>query len=296
MSFSDRRERFRQVLQGNVCYRPGSVFDPLSARIAEDLGYQFGMLAGSSASLTVLGAPDIVLLTLTEFAEQARRICRAFSLPLFVDADHGYGNALNAGRTVEELETAGVAGLTIEDTVLPAAFGASGRTTLISTAEAVGKLQAALSARQDSRLAIIGRTGAMAFTGIEDAIARAKTYEAAGVDAIFFFGVKTRAQLDALTAATTLPLILGKPGLEVANLEYLATRRVKICVQGHQPILAATQAVYATLKALKDGVPPAELKGLPSNKLMERVTRGDQYEKMTNDFLGPASPGAKQER
>ena len=89
------------------CVHPGSVFDPISARIAEDLGFEVGMFAGSIASLTVLGAPDIIALTLTEFADQAYRICRAGNLPLLCDADHGYGNAINVMRTVEELEVAG---------------------------------------------------------------------------------------------------------------------------------------------------------------------------------------------
>jgi carboxyvinyl-carboxyphosphonate phosphorylmutase len=103
-------------LGGTACIHPASVFDPISARLAEDAGYEAGMLAGSIASMTVLGAPDLTLLTLTEFAGQAYRICRAGTLPLLVDADHGYGNALNVARTVEELENAGVAALTIEDT------------------------------------------------------------------------------------------------------------------------------------------------------------------------------------
>src|ERR1700674_4325233 len=118
-----RRERFRSVLSGNKCIYPGSVYDAISARIAEDLGFEVGIFAGSVASMTVLGAPDLIVLTLTEFAEQAHRICRAGSLPLLVDADHGYGNALNVMRTVEELETAGVAALSIEDTALPRTFG-----------------------------------------------------------------------------------------------------------------------------------------------------------------------------
>jgi oxaloacetate decarboxylase len=96
-----RREKFRSVLSGNKCVYPGSVFDPISARIAEELGFEIGMFAGSVASMTVLGAPDLIVLTLTEFAEQARRICRAGNLPLLCDADHGYGNALNVMRTVE---------------------------------------------------------------------------------------------------------------------------------------------------------------------------------------------------
>jgi oxaloacetate decarboxylase len=119
-SATERRQRFRAILAGPACIHPGSVHDAISARIAQDLGFELGMFAGSVASLAVLGAPDIAVLTLTEFAEQARRIGRgAPALPLLVDADHGYGNALNAARTVQELETAGVAALTIEDTALP---------------------------------------------------------------------------------------------------------------------------------------------------------------------------------
>src|SRR3954466_5501294 len=104
MHWTNRRERFRAVLAGDQCIHPGSVFDPISARIAEDLGFEAGMFAGSIASFTVLGAPDIVVLTLTEFVEQIRRMTRATArLPLLVDADHGYGNALNVMRTVQEL-------------------------------------------------------------------------------------------------------------------------------------------------------------------------------------------------
>src|SRR3954464_15149536 len=159
MNFNDRRQRFRALLAAPRCVYPGSVYDALSARIAEDLGFEAGMFAGSVASLAVLGAPDLLVLTLSDFAEQARRICRAGTLPLIVDADHGYGNALNARRTVEELENAGVAALTIEDTLLPTPFGAS-KNQLIPAAEAVGKMRAALSARQDAALVIVGRTSA----------------------------------------------------------------------------------------------------------------------------------------
>ena len=131
------------------------------------------MFAGSTASLTVLGAPDLILITLSEFAGQAYRINRAFDLPLLVDADHGYGNALNVMRTVQELETAGVAALTIEDTVLPRPYGAGGR-PLTSIEEGVGRMRAALAARQDPDLVIVGRTIAMGATGTDDALARAK--------------------------------------------------------------------------------------------------------------------------
>ena len=100
MNLTDRRERYRAVLAGDQCVHPASVFDPISARIAEDLGFEVGMLAGSIASFTVLGAPDIIVLTLTEFAQQIHRICRAGNLSLMVDADHGYGNALKDRKSV----------------------------------------------------------------------------------------------------------------------------------------------------------------------------------------------------
>jgi carboxyvinyl-carboxyphosphonate phosphorylmutase len=286
MNWTSRRERFRALLAGPRCVHPGSVFDPISARIAEDLGFEVGMFAGSVASLAVLGAPDLIVLTLTEFAEQAYRICRAGNLPLLVDADHGYGNALNAKRTVEELETAGVSALTIEDTVLPRPFGAASTPRLISTEEAVGKLRAAFAGRQDPNLVIVGRTGAVAVNGVEDAIARCRAYEAAGVDALFVLGIKTRAQLEPVAAAVKVPLILGGAGPEVMDLDYLARQGVRICLQGHQPFLAAVNAVQETLRALRAGTPPGKLAGLPSDELMKRVTREADYARWTKDFLG----------
>jgi Phosphoenolpyruvate phosphomutase len=123
MNWTERRERFRALLSGNRCVHPGSVYDAISARIAEDLGFEVGMFSGSIGSMSVLGAPDLVVLTLTEFAGEAYRICRAGNLALLVDADHGYGNALNVRRTVEELETAGICAMSIEDTVLPRPYG-----------------------------------------------------------------------------------------------------------------------------------------------------------------------------
>src|SRR6201991_1881475 len=115
MAFRKRREKLRAILNGSACIHPGSVYDAISIRIAEGLGFAGGMFGGSVASLAVLGDPDITLITLTELAEQMRRMSRAASLPVLVDADHGYGHALNLRRTVQELETAGAAGLTIED-------------------------------------------------------------------------------------------------------------------------------------------------------------------------------------
>jgi carboxyvinyl-carboxyphosphonate phosphorylmutase len=283
--WSERRERFRAILAGAKCVHPGSVFDPISARIAEEVGFEVGMFAGSIASFTVLGAPDLIVLTLTEFADQAHRICRAGNLPLLCDADHGYGNALNVMRTVEELETAGIAALSIEDTALPQPFGSKGKAQLLSIEEGVGKMRAAVAARQDSGLVIAGRTSAASITSVADAIARAKAYEAAGVDAIFLVGVKTRADLDAIAGGIGLPLILGGVGKELVDLAYLSERNVRVCLQGHQPFMAAVQAVHDTLKALRDGTPPDRLERVADDEMMKRLTRNGDYARWSKDWL-----------
>ena len=287
MNWTDRRTSFRAILNGPVCVHPASVHEPVGARIAEDLGFECGMFAGSTGSLAVLGAPDLIVLTLTEFAQQALRINRAAStLPLMVDADHGYGNALNVKRTVEELETAGVSGLTIEDTLLPQAFGSAGKTQLIPIAEGVGKMRAALAGRQDPALTIVARTSAMQVAGEAETIARIKAYAETGVDAIFLVGLTTRAQLDAVAGAVSIPLMLGGTPPVLADREYLAARGVRIALQGHLPFAAAIRAIHDTLKALRDGTPPAEIPGIAPEALMKQVTRDADYKGWIKEFLG----------
>src|SRR6266851_5750852 len=228
MNWTERRERFRALLAGNRCVHTGSVYDAISARIAEDLGFEVGIFSGSIGSMAVLGAPDLVVMTLTEFAAQANRVCRAGNLALLVDADHGYGNALNVRRTVEEF----------------------------------------------------------AITGVDDAIKRAKAYEAAGVDAIFLAGGVTVAAIEAVSSEIKIPLITGGGAGPLADLDWMAAHRVRVALQGHAPFSAAVQAVYNTLKALRDGTKPADLTGIASAELMQKVTRAADYRQWTQDFLG----------
>ena len=289
MAFRQRREKLRAILQGSVCVRPGSVYDATSIRIAQDLGFPLGMFGGSVASLAVLGDPDITLITLTELCEQMRRMSRAAELPVIVDADHGYGNALNVRRTVQELEAAGAAGLTIEDTLLPQAFGVA-EPQLISLEEGVGKMKAALDGRGDPSLVIFGRTGTRGggpkASGFAECLARAKAYEATGVDALFFTGLTTREEVEAIAAATKLPLVLGNAQGELDDPAFLVSRRVKIALQGHAPFAAATQAVYEIIIALREGTPPNNLKGLASSELTARLTRAIEVKARINNFLG----------
>jgi carboxyvinyl-carboxyphosphonate phosphorylmutase len=281
---TQKRQAFRAILKGTKCLYPASVFDPISARLAEDIGFETAMMAGSIASMTVLGAPDLIVLTLSEFADQARRIGRASALPLLVDADHGYGNALNVKRTVEELEAAGVAALTIEDTDLPTPYG--GATRLIPIEQGVGKMKAALAGRSDPMLIVAGRTSAPQITGIDDTIARTKAYAACGVDAVFLAGLKTRAELDAIAAAVDIPLFLGGVGGELGDRTYLATRNVRIALQGHLPFAGAVQAVHDVMKALRDGQEPSAITGTASPDLLKTVTRDSDYRGWMRDFLG----------
>jgi carboxyvinyl-carboxyphosphonate phosphorylmutase len=285
MNCNSRRQKLRAVFAGETCIHPGSVYDPVSARAAEDLGFEAGMFAGSVASLTVLGAPDLIVLTLSEFADQAHRICRAGELPLIVDADHGYGNALNVRRTVEELEAAGVACLTIEDTLLPKRFGDAG-TGFLSIDEGVGKMRAAVDARQDAQMIVLGRTSAVGPNGVDDGIRRASAYLDAGVDGIMFVGVGTRAELEAIAAAIDAPIMLGGSGPELKDPAYLADCGVRVSLQGHQPFMAAVQAMHDCLKALRDGTPPAQLQGVASTELMEQLSRDANYRSWQDEYLG----------
>lgn len=282
--YRDRRARFREHLGGDRCLIPASVFDPFSMRMAEDAGYEIGMAGGSSISLAVLGAPDLIVLTLSEFAEQCRRMSRASALPFAVDADHGYGNALNVRRTVEELEAAGVAAMSIEDTVLPLFHGQT-KTELLSIDEGAGKMRAALDARADPETVIIGRTSACGVTGLDDAITRGRAYAAAGVDALFFIGVKTPEQIEALGAEFDLPIVLGG-ALKVMDQATMANHGVRMCLAGHPVLPAAVRAMHETLVAVREGRTPER----PGDAdLMRRATRADDYDTWIRDYLGGAN-------
>jgi oxaloacetate decarboxylase len=176
--------------------------------------------------------------------------------------------------------------------LLPQAFGQTA-TQLIPLQEGVGKMKAALDARGDPTLVIMGRTGAVSITSLDDAIARAIAYEATGVDALFLTGVKTHGELEAISAATKLPIVLGGFPEEMIDLDTLASQRVRIALQGHAPFAAATEAVYQTLKALRDGQLPKSLKGLASSELTGRVTRDAEVKARTAEYLGLKNLGLK---
>lgn len=281
--YQARREKFREHLAGGRCLVPASIFDAFSIRLAEEIGFEIGMVGGSSASLAVLGAPDLIVLTLTEFAEQCRRMSRASALPFAVDADHGYGNALNVRRTVEELEAAGVAALSIEDTVLPLRYGQSG-TELLSREEGAGKMRAALDARADPGTVIIGRTSACGTHGLDEAVARGRLYAEAGVDALFFIGVTKAEEIATLGAEFDLPIVLGG-ALKIMDANSMAGHGVRMCLAGHPVLPAAIQAMHASLVAMREGHTQPNP---PSKELMATATRSADYDRWIDDYLDGA--------
>jgi carboxyvinyl-carboxyphosphonate phosphorylmutase len=279
-SHHDLRAQFRALLASNNCYHTASVFDPMAARIAADLGFEVGILGGSVASLQVLAAPDFALITLSEFVEQATRIGRVSRLPVIADADHGYGNALNVMRTVVELERAGIAALTIEDTLLPAQFGRKS-TDLIGIDEGVGKIRAALEARVDPDLAIIARTHAGVLE-VGEVIRRTQAYQVAGADAICLVGVEDFAHLEQIAAALSVPLMLvtyGNPKLR--DNARLASLGVRIVVNGHAAYFAAIKATYDCLREQRG----AELCDLNATELTHKYTQPEDYIVWAREFM-----------
>ncbi len=289
MNWTSRRQRFRQILQGTDCITPVTVFDPLSARMVEDLGGQVGMLAGSVAAMAILGAPDKMLITASEFADMALRICRAGDLAVIADADHGYGNAMNVQRTIRELDHAGLAAITIEDTDLPQPFG-SVNAQLLSIEEGTGKMRAAVAGRVDPDLVILARTSAATITGRDDCIARIKAYAKTGVDGITLIGARSRDDLDALCAATDLPIMLGGLGSIAPTPDEAAKMGARICLRGHQPYLASLAATYSAIQQVlgenasgqksQEAAPP-----VIDAKILRGLIREDAYDSDSEQFL-----------
>ena len=290
MTVTQRREGFRAILAGDQCITPAPVFDAISAQMAEDLGFEVAFMMGPTASAAVLGAPNhsLALLSATELAQQVRRICRACAIPVVAVAEHGYGNALNVMRTVEELESVGVSALTIDDPALPLGFGEAqwkDRWKLAPVEESVGKLKAALAARQDPSLVIVARTRALQLPtgGLAEAVRRAKAYEQAGADAIFLPAL-TRKEVEEVHAATRLPLLLG--GHIHGDHEFLAAHGVRFSSPSSLTLWASVKAVYDTLKAIREGKIPADLESTQASpELKAQVTRQSRYAEWMKAFM-----------
>lgn len=284
LTATEKRNRLRAILKGDVCTSPATVWDALSARVAEAAGYECGLLSGAVCAITTLGTPDHTLHTLSEFAAQIRCITRASDLSVFADADQGYGNALNVMRTVEELEHAGLSGLSIEDLVAPARFGRNGKLELIEIPEAIGKLKAALTARRDPSLLIVARTASLRMDPIERVVERVRAYAGTGVDALFLTRLTKLEDLDAIRAAVDIPIIVGR-AYEIPRSE-LQARGIRFCLQGHAVVQAVAKAMYDTYMHLKaDGSQEALAPRMIPADEMAGITHAADFQRWSEDFL-----------
>ena len=301
MNFTQRRERFRAVLEGNECVCPAPVHDPISAVIAEYVGFEVGLLPGPIAQAVLLAAPNhhIVTLTLPELAEHVRHICQASTISLYAGAFHGFGNAMNVIRTVQEMEMAGVSCLTIDDQIEPVPFGAKikgrvGQRSIVDEAlipldEAVGRMKAAVAARQDPSLVVAARNSAILAGDIPEAVRRARAYEKAGVDAIHLDGIGFHPRgaegLEAVHAATKLPILTAQEA-DIYDLKWLGERGVRVGQHGNLTLRVAVKAMYDCLKALRQGKSTKDLESITASPdLLSHAVRGHQFDELFQKFM-----------
>ncbi|MGY1717176.1 oxaloacetate decarboxylase [Geodermatophilus sp. SYSU D01106] len=262
------RARLRELLAGPGPLMAPGAYDALTARLVEQAGFDAVYMTGFGTTAGLLGRPDVGLLSGAEMVDNARRIAAAVDVPVIADADTGYGNAINVVRTVQLYEQAGVAGIQLEDQVMPKKCGHMSGKALIGAGEMVGKIRAAAAARRDPDLVLIARTDAVAVTGVDDALARARAYAEAGADLLFVEAPTTEADVERVAGelAGVAPLVFNwaeggrTPPL---SLERMAELGFALVIYPIGTLLAATAGVRSLLASLKQqGVPP--LDGLPT--------------------------------
>lgn len=247
--------RFRRLVEApEILILPG-IQDALTARIAEQAGFAAVTCGGYAATAALLGQPDTSQLGLMELADHYARIVDAVTVPVFADADTGFGNVTNVRRAVRTYERAGVAGLFIEDQLFPKRCGHMAGKAVIAPEEMVGKLKAALDARQDEDLVIMARTDALALNGLDDAIERGRLYRAAGADMIFVEAPGDIEQMRRICGEIDAPCMANNiegglsPFLPAAELQAIGYAMVAFPVATSYAVAAAIGRLMRTLQA-----------------------------------------------
>jgi carboxyvinyl-carboxyphosphonate phosphorylmutase len=283
---SRTRELFRDVLSSPTCTLAANIFDPLSARIAHMLDYEVCVLSGSVGKVANLGVPDIVLSNMSDVVDHCRRITRIADVSLMVDAEDGFGNAVNVVRTVREMESAGVAGIEIEDNFVPRRFNVTDP-GLVSTEEQAGKLEAAVAARTDPTTVIVARSAALGLCPLDEALERIQAYSQTGAEALMLTGSSSREQLEAVHAVTSLPLCVLNPPADARNDQaFLDANGVRILMLGNPTYAVAVQAIYDSLSHLKDGGAMEDLGGRQAQPaLLRQVNRTEEFMALQGRYL-----------
>lgn len=254
-----KTERLKQLLQDKeILIMPGA-YDCLSAKIIEKVGYKAIQVTGYGVAASVLGKPDVGILSMTEMLNQTRNICNSVDIPVMADGDNGFGNAVNLYHTVQAFEAAGAAGINLEDQVFPKRCGHMEGKEVISLEEMVGKIRAAVAARKDDSFVINARTDAISVYGVEEAIRRANAYAEAGADLIFVEAMRSEEEIEYViknvNGLVSVNMVdSGKtPMIPIKRLEELGAARVSIPVT---TVFTAAKAMENAMRTiLEEGIP-----------------------------------------
>lgn len=276
--------RIGRVLSEVGCLACPGIFDTLSARIAQQAGFPMGFVSGYSVAATMIGEPDMGLLTQTEIVERARHICGSVSIPILVDADTGYGNPLNVYRTVKQLIAAGAAGCFLEDQVWPKRCGHMRGKQIIPQEEYVQKIRAAVEARGDHDFFIVARTDALAVVGLEEALARVGAAREMGANASFVEAPQTVDQLHEIGRRAPGPNVANM--IEGGRTPLLPTDELHRL--GFQLILYPLSGLFASARAIQR---------LYQKLRDDHTTAGEEDQLMTfSEFNGLIGVEAKYEQ
>lgn len=254
------RERLADA--NDIIILPG-VYDALTAKIAEDVGFETAFQTGYGTSASLLGMPDFGFLNAGETLENAKRIINSVNIPILVDIDTGYGNPLNVWKIVKDLERIGAKGIFLEDQVWPKRCGHMTGKSVIPKEEYILKLHAAIDAREDNEFIIVARTDSLAQFGIEEAIERGKEYKRIGADVIFIEAPKTIDQMKLIAKEIKAPLLANMieegitPNLTADQLRKMGFKMVVFPLSA---LYSATFAIKQTLQTLKKTGTTKELK------------------------------------
>jgi carboxyvinyl-carboxyphosphonate phosphorylmutase len=287
------RARLRELLaRPEPLVAPGA-YDALSARLVEQAGFDVVYMTGFGTTASLIGRPDVGLLSGTEMIDNARRVCAAVDVPVIADADTGYGNAINVLRTVAAYEQAGVAGIHLEDQVMPKKCGHMSGKAVIPTDEMVGKLRAAAAARRDPDFVIIARTDAAAVHGLEEAIGRARAYAHAGADVLFVEAPTSEDDIARVAAELrgVAPLVFNwaeggrTPPITLQRIGELGFSLVIYPIGTLLAATAGMRSLLATLRA--DGTPSAAMAGLPAFDEFTDLIGLPEVRDLEQRFAGP---------
>lgn len=255
----------------------GGIYDGVSARLVEKAGFPIAFMGGYAVAASLLGEPDIGLLTQAEMADAARRLCRLVSMPVLVDADTGYGGISNVIRTAELYAQAGAAGLFLEDQVWPKRCGHMAGKDVVTREEWLAKLRAVLSLRPGLDLFVVARTDARGPKGLEEAIRRGRAAKDLGVDAVFVEAPQSIAELDAIA--------MGVPGPKVANMVEWGRTPILSPAELHQRgfdlIVYPVAGILAQAKAVGEVFATLRRDGSTASR-MDRLVTFDEF----NDMMG----------